>query len=141
MKRTYELIYVLKPDAPESEVADLHKQVAEIVERMGGTIDKAVLINAGLKELMGFHLQRIVKAGSPALLFKSASLLGEDEQIDIERGRRMVELGLARWADPEQTSIRMTLRGAVKHLQHDYFNQMKELRGQSERSGIRRAGS
>jgi small subunit ribosomal protein S6 len=39
-KRTYELIYVLKPDAPESEVTALHTQVAEIVERMGGTIDK-----------------------------------------------------------------------------------------------------
>lgn len=38
--RTYELIYVLKPDAPETEVADLHKQVADIVERLGGTIDK-----------------------------------------------------------------------------------------------------
>ena len=38
--RTYELIYVLKPDAPETEVAELHKQVADIVERMGGTIDK-----------------------------------------------------------------------------------------------------
>ncbi len=40
-KRTYELIYVLKPDAPETEVADLHKQVADIVQRMGGTIDKS----------------------------------------------------------------------------------------------------
>src|SRR5512134_2548824 len=40
MKRTYELIYVLKPDAPEDEVTNLHKLVAEIVERMGGTIDK-----------------------------------------------------------------------------------------------------
>jgi small subunit ribosomal protein S6 len=39
-KRTYELIYVLKPDAPEDEVNNLHKQVAEIVERMGGTIEK-----------------------------------------------------------------------------------------------------
>ena len=39
-KRTYELIYVLKPDAPESEVTELHKQVADIVERLGGTIDK-----------------------------------------------------------------------------------------------------
>ena len=38
--RTYELIYVLKPDAPETEVADLHKQVADIVQRLGGTIDK-----------------------------------------------------------------------------------------------------
>lgn len=108
---------------------------------MGGTIDKAVLINAGLKELMGFHLQRIVNSGSPALLFKSESLLEEYEQIDIERGRRMVELGLARWADPEQTSVRMTFRGAVKHLQHDYFKQMKDVRAQSERSSLRRAGS
>ena len=39
--RTYELIYVLKPDAPETEVADMHKQVADIVERLGGTIDKS----------------------------------------------------------------------------------------------------
>ncbi len=39
-KRTYELIYVMKPDAPETEVADMHKQVADIVERMGGTLDK-----------------------------------------------------------------------------------------------------
>jgi small subunit ribosomal protein S6 len=40
MNRTYELIYVLKPDAPETEVAELHKQVADIVERLGGTLDK-----------------------------------------------------------------------------------------------------
>ena len=40
MTRTYELIYVLKPDAAENEVADLHKQVADIVERLGGAIDK-----------------------------------------------------------------------------------------------------
>ncbi|MEO8680453.1 MAG: 30S ribosomal protein S6 [Vicinamibacterales bacterium] len=39
-KRTYELIYVMKPDAPETEVAEMHKQVADIVERMGGTLDK-----------------------------------------------------------------------------------------------------
>ena len=39
-KRTYELIYVLKPDAAENEVEDMHKQVADIVQRMSGTIDK-----------------------------------------------------------------------------------------------------
>ena len=38
--RTYELIYVLKPDASEQEVADLHTQVADIVQRLDGTIDK-----------------------------------------------------------------------------------------------------
>ena len=38
--RTYELIYVLRPDAPEDEINALHKQVAEIVERMAGKVDK-----------------------------------------------------------------------------------------------------
>lgn len=38
--RMYELIYVLKPDAPEQEVADMHTLVAEIVQRLGGTLDK-----------------------------------------------------------------------------------------------------
>lgn len=40
MNRQYELIYVLKPDAPEDEVNNLHGQVADVVERMGGKIDK-----------------------------------------------------------------------------------------------------
>ena len=39
-QRQYELIYVLRPDAPEDEVNQLHAQVADIVARMGGTIDK-----------------------------------------------------------------------------------------------------
>jgi small subunit ribosomal protein S6 len=40
MNRQYELIYVLRPDAPEDEVNSLHGQVVDIVERMGGKIDK-----------------------------------------------------------------------------------------------------
>jgi len=38
--RTYELIYIMMPDATEQQVADLHQQVEAIVGRMGGTIDK-----------------------------------------------------------------------------------------------------
>jgi len=38
--RTYELIYILAPEATEQQVADLHAQVAGIVERLGGTIEK-----------------------------------------------------------------------------------------------------
>jgi small subunit ribosomal protein S6 len=40
MNRQYELIYVLKPDAPEDEINNLHTQVADVVGRLGGTIDK-----------------------------------------------------------------------------------------------------
>lgn len=38
--RTYELIYIMVPEATEQQVADLQAQVAGIVERMGGTIEK-----------------------------------------------------------------------------------------------------
>jgi hypothetical protein len=108
---------------------------------VSGTIDRAVLINAGLSELMDFHRQRIATAGSPPSPFTGESLLAENEQVETERGRRMVELGLARWADPQQSSIRMTLRGAMQHIGTDYFKQMAELKKQSNRSHLRRAGS
>jgi small subunit ribosomal protein S6 len=38
--RTYELIYILKPESTEQEVADLQTQVEGIVQRLGGTIEK-----------------------------------------------------------------------------------------------------
>ncbi|HJU76494.1 MAG TPA: 30S ribosomal protein S6 [Sphingomicrobium sp.] len=41
MERTYELVYVIRPDATEQQVADLHTQVEQIVGRMGGTLEKS----------------------------------------------------------------------------------------------------
>ncbi len=38
MQRTYELVYIMRPDATEQQVADLRTQVEQIVGRMGGTI-------------------------------------------------------------------------------------------------------
>ena len=40
MKRKYELVYVVSPDASDEQVADLHNQVDAIVQRMGGQIEK-----------------------------------------------------------------------------------------------------
>jgi small subunit ribosomal protein S6 len=40
MKRTYELVYVVSPDATDDQVADLHTQVDAIVQRMNGLIEK-----------------------------------------------------------------------------------------------------
>jgi small subunit ribosomal protein S6 len=39
MTRTYELVYVIRPDATDEQVAGLHTQVEQIVARMGGTLD------------------------------------------------------------------------------------------------------
>jgi small subunit ribosomal protein S6 len=38
--RQYELVYIALPDSTEETLADLHQQVAAIVERFGGTIEK-----------------------------------------------------------------------------------------------------
>jgi len=40
MKRKYELVYVVSPDATEAQIADLHAQVDAIVQRFGATIEK-----------------------------------------------------------------------------------------------------
>jgi small subunit ribosomal protein S6 len=38
--RQYELVYIVSPDASEQEVADLHTQIEQIVQRFNGTFDK-----------------------------------------------------------------------------------------------------
>ncbi|HET9266120.1 MAG TPA: 30S ribosomal protein S6 [Vicinamibacterales bacterium] len=38
--RQYELVYIVTPDASEQEVADLHTQIEQIIQRFNGTLDK-----------------------------------------------------------------------------------------------------
>jgi small subunit ribosomal protein S6 len=38
--RQYELIYITPPESTEEALAELHQQVAAVVERFGGTIEK-----------------------------------------------------------------------------------------------------
>ena len=38
--RQYELVYIALPDSTEEALAGLHQQVAAVVERFGGTIDR-----------------------------------------------------------------------------------------------------
>jgi small subunit ribosomal protein S6 len=38
--RQYELVYIVTPDASEQDVADLHTQIEQIIQRFNGTLDK-----------------------------------------------------------------------------------------------------
>ena len=38
--RQYELVYIVTPEASEQEIADLHTQIEQIIQRLGGTLDK-----------------------------------------------------------------------------------------------------
>ena len=40
MNRKYELVYIVSPDATDAQIADLHTQVEQITQRLGGTVDK-----------------------------------------------------------------------------------------------------
>jgi small subunit ribosomal protein S6 len=54
--RQYELVYIITPEASEQEIADLHTQIEQIVQRLGGTFDKTE--NWGRKRLaydIGHH--------------------------------------------------------------------------------------
>lgn len=39
--RTYELVYIVSPDAPDEQVAAIHEQVEQTVQKMGGTLEKS----------------------------------------------------------------------------------------------------
>jgi small subunit ribosomal protein S6 len=38
--RQYELVYIVTPEASDQDVADLHTQIEQIIERLKGTLDK-----------------------------------------------------------------------------------------------------
>ncbi len=49
VERTYELVYIIAPDSPDEQVAELHTQVETIVQKFSGRIDKTE--NWGRKRL------------------------------------------------------------------------------------------
>ena len=54
--RQYELVYIVTPEASEQDIADLHTQIEQIVQRFNGTLDKTE--NWGRKRLaydIGHH--------------------------------------------------------------------------------------
>ena len=38
--RQYELVYIVTPEATDEQIAELHTQIEQIVQRFGGTFDK-----------------------------------------------------------------------------------------------------
>jgi small subunit ribosomal protein S6 len=38
--RQYELVYILPPDTTEQQSGELHEQIAQVVARIGGAIEK-----------------------------------------------------------------------------------------------------
>ena len=106
---------------------------------MTRVIECRVLLNASLEELLNFHGQRLRHAGSAPVPFNPNAALAEFERIQLERGQRLVAAGLARWLNPEQTCLRLNLRGALTYLK-DLLAHMGQLEDQRMRTNTKRAG-
>jgi hypothetical protein len=105
-----------------------------------GALSQATLMNADFIELAEFHAQRLQGAASNPLIFTPANAFSEYEKMDWERGARWVERGLARWVEPQQVSIRGTVRGALTQL-GSLSAKTRAASEQQKRSVIKRAGS
>ena len=101
----------------------------------------AMLLNAGVPELLEFHRQRIFQCGAAAVPFARPDISAEWEQIDLDRGERLVQMGLARWVNPQRTMICLTLRGAFMVLFHMNALQLRAMREQQDRAKVKRAGA
>ena len=104
MKRKYELVYIVSPDATEAQIADLHSQVEAIAQRLGGQIEKTD--NWGRRKLayeIGPH-----KEGTYVLELIEG---GGDLMKEIDRRLKVTDLiirHLVVRVDAEQTVIERT---------------------------------
>jgi small subunit ribosomal protein S6 len=103
--QTYELVYVVSPDATEQQVAELHAEVADIVQRLGGEIEKTD--NWGRRRLAyeidrhreATYVLEVIKGGGDLvaeidrrlkvsdLILRHLVVRVDEEQVRMERGR------------------------------------------------------
>jgi small subunit ribosomal protein S6 len=82
--RQYELVYIVRPEASEQEVTDLHGQIELIVQRFQGTLDKTE--NWGRRKLayeIGHHREGI---------YVVETITGSGELVkEIDRRLRVID--------------------------------------------------
>lgn len=103
-----------------------------------GVINSEVLLNADLPELHELHLRRIQDMGQACQAFSKGNALEDIEAIELERGSRLVDRGLARYVG--QDTIRHSIRGAFLLLWHSVIVGPKNFSGMSKRIDIKRPG-
>jgi small subunit ribosomal protein S6 len=82
--RQYELVYIVTPEATDQEVADLHTQIEQIVQRFNGTVDKTE--NWGRRKLayeIGHHREAT---------YVVETITGSGEMVkEIDRRLRVID--------------------------------------------------
>jgi|GEM_PF-2288785 len=72
-----------------------------------------IYYEAHLAKLLREHFRRVQEVGDHPVPVTNNDALSYSERISLERGARMVSMGLAQWANPSQSVIRRTFKGAL----------------------------
>jgi small subunit ribosomal protein S6 len=83
--RQYELVYLITPDASEQEIADLHAQVEQIVQRFRATLDKTE--NWGRRKL-AYEIKHHREA---VYVVETISSTSGDVMKEIDRRLRVID--------------------------------------------------
>jgi small subunit ribosomal protein S6 len=107
-ERTYELVYVVQPDANEEQLTELQTQVEQIVQRLGGTLEKPEVGGlTGRRKLAyeighhkeGIYVLNLIKGGGELVkeidrrlknietLLRHLVVRVDEDQIKAERAR------------------------------------------------------
>ena len=81
-----------------------------------GGVEKTTRWCADLVELLATHEARLQAETLPATPLRPETAFALYEQIEVDRGQRMVDRKLARWTDPSRSTIRRTIKGALGTL-------------------------
>lgn len=104
-----------------------------------GLCSREALLNADFYELVDFHERRLAESGVAVVPFSAAAGWQEHAEMEVQRVRRLVEMGYAQFVDPAQTKWRYTLKGSFK-LVWQWHARMRGLRKQRKRAKIKRPG-
>jgi len=76
--------------------------------------ERAMLPDCTLRQVLRFHLDRVAEAVAPAVAFEPDTLTDAMLERDRVQAEAMVDAGLARWVDAEQSAWKHTVPGATR---------------------------
>ena len=103
---------------------------------LSGLIEKKVLWNADLEELVNLHKTRLQSCVHRLEAFDSSSPLMEYESILRRKARILVDYDLAKYLGPTENAWRYTLKGAILSYFRGYKADLKDAEKQIDRFGF-----
>jgi hypothetical protein len=107
---------------------------------LSDVVDKKALLNADLYELAVYHQRRLAQSDMNPIPFSGETVCDAFGEMEAQCTHRLVEMGYARFIDPEQTRWRYSLKGAWKIAWSGHRTAVRVAKGAGRRAKIKRPG-